>query len=156
MKAKKMMSQWIAIVAIMVGVLGVINVQARDGKREKKEFSKDDFLKKRNDFLIRELSLTSAEAESFLKLSKELTEKKFELHREAREKAKNLRSKASATDADYEAVIDTWVNNRVKEANLEKEYYNKFKRVLPMQKVRKLQEVDMKFIRNVMDKKRDK
>ena len=35
---------------------------------------------------------------------------------------------------------------------LEKEYYQKFKRVLPMHKVRKYQEVDMKFMRAMMDR----
>lgn len=114
-------------------------------------FSKEEFKKKRAEFLKRELDLTPTEAARFIPLSEELMEKKFELNRLAREKARAIRNKNNVSDAQYEAVVDTWINNRVKEALLEKEYYQKFKKVLPMFKVRKYQEVDMKFMRSMMD-----
>ena len=117
-----------------------------------KSFSKDNFEKQRAEYLKRELDLTPKEASKFLPLSDELMEKKFELNRDSREKARALRKKSNVSDAEYERVIDSWINNREKEAILEKEYYQKFKRVLPMRKVRKYQEVDMKFMRSMMDR----
>ncbi len=117
-----------------------------------KQFSKEEFKQKRATFLKQELSLTPTEAAQFIPLSEELMDKKFELNRESREKAQSIRNKSNVTDAEYEQVIDTWNNNRVKEATLEREYYQKFKKVLPMRKLRKYQEVDMKFMRSEMDK----
>lgn len=114
-------------------------------------FSKEQFKQKRAAFLKSELDLTPTEAAQFIPLSEELMEKKYELNRFAREKARAIRNRNNVSDAEYEVVIDTWINNRVKEALLEKEYYRKFKRVLPMYKLRKYQEVDMKFMRSVME-----
>ena len=118
----------------------------------KKRFSKDEFKQKRTEFLKRELDLSAQEAAKFIPLSEELMDKKFLLNKEAREEAQSLRGKSNVSDAEYEQVIDTWVNNRVKAAVLEKEYYQKFKRILPMRKLRKYQEVDMKFMRSVMNR----
>lgn len=113
-------------------------------------FSKEEFKQKRAAFLKQELDLTPAEAARFIPLSEELMEKKFELNRDAREKARAIRNRSNVSDTEYEQVVDAWINTRVKEALLEKEYYQKFKRVLPMHKVRKYQEVDMKFMRAMM------
>jgi Spy/CpxP family protein refolding chaperone len=115
-------------------------------------FSKEEFKQQRAAFLKQELDLTPAEAARFIPLSEELMEKKFELNREAREKARTIRNRSNVSDAEYEQVVDAWINSRVKEALLEREYYQKFKRVLPMRKVRKYQEVDMKFMRAMMQR----
>lgn len=117
-----------------------------------KTFSKEDFQRQRAEYLKRELDLTPTEAAKFIPLSEELMQKKFELNRDSREKARAIRNQSNVSDAEYERVIDLWINNRVKEAMLEKQYYQKFKRVLPMHKVRKYQEVDMKFMRSMMDR----
>lgn len=125
--------------------LTAVNAQQR--------FSKEKFIQQRNQYLIQELNLTNEEAARFLPLCQELMEKKFALGLESRKKAHAIKVKGNVSDAEYESVIDTWINNRVKEALLEKEYYQKFKRVLPMQKLRKYQELDMKFMRQMMEKR---
>ena len=116
-------------------------------------FSKEDFKQKRAAFLKSELNLTPTEAARFLPLSEELMDKKFALNRDARKKARAIRDRNNVTNAEYEDVIDTWINCRVKEALLEKEYYQKFKQVLPMYKLRKYQEVDIKFMRSIMEQR---
>lgn len=131
------------LICILFSTLSVVAQQ---------RFSKEEFKQKRAAFLKQELDLTPSEAARFIPLSEELMEKKFELNRDAREKARAIRNRANVPDIEYERVVDAWINSRVKEALLEKEYYQKFKRVLPMNKVRKYQEVDMKFMRAIMDR----
>jgi len=131
------------LICILFSTLSVVAQQ---------RFSKEEFKQKRAAFLKQELDLTPSEAARFIPLSEELMEKKFELNRDAREKARAIRNRANVSDVEYEQVVDAWINSRVKEALLEKEYYQKFKRVLPMNKVRKYQEVDMKFMRTIMDR----
>ena len=69
-------------------------------------FSKEEFKQKRAAFLKQELDLTPAEAARFIPLSEELMEKKFELNREAREKARAIRNRSNVSDAEYEQVIE--------------------------------------------------
>jgi Spy/CpxP family protein refolding chaperone len=131
---------------ILIALFSCISVSAQQA------FSKEDFKQRRAAYLKKELDLTNEESARFIPLSEELMEKKFDLFREAREKSRAIRDRNNVSDEEYEKVIDAWVTSRLKEAFLEKEYYQKFKRVLPIRKVRKYQEVDMKFMRNLMDR----
>lgn len=52
----------------------------------------------------------------------------FEAGRECRKLSKDLKHNENATDADYLKVIDECVSVNIRQAQLEKEYYEKFKR----------------------------
>ncbi|WP_373776012.1 hypothetical protein [Porphyromonas loveana] len=101
----------------------------------------------RNTFFVMELELTQDEAKAFLPLYNELDTKRFELWRDIRHKRALLERKAELTDSDREMIINKSLDNKIAEARLEKEYYYKFKKVLPMQKVMALRAAERKFAR---------
>lgn len=125
-------------------------------QRGGKAFSVDDFKKNRAEFLKKELALTPEEFNKFIPLSEELMDKKFALNREMRQLTRKMRAQKEMSDKEIEKIIDLRLNNHIKEAQLEKSYFEKFKKVLPMKKVLKYFEADMKFAREVMDKNKNR
>jgi hypothetical protein len=104
------------------------------------------------------MGLTPEEAAAFIPLCNELQEKMFEAGRECRKLSKDLRHNQNATDADYLKVIDECVSVDMKQAQLEKEYYEKFKKILSPKKLYKYKRAEGKFAREFMrdgDKKEE-
>ena len=65
--------------------------------------------------------------------------------------------KDARTDADYQKVIDLGLEAKIKEAALQKEYYQKFGKVLSAEKVLKYHRAEKKFMqRAVRHHKREK
>ena len=106
-----------------------------------------EFMNQRNSFFAMELELTRDEAKAFLPLYNELDTKRFELWKDVRHKRALLERKAELTDSDMEMIINKSLDNKIAEARLEKEYYYKFKKVLPMYKVMALRAAERKFAR---------
>ncbi|MEG1749355.1 MAG: hypothetical protein RRZ65_07130 [Tannerellaceae bacterium] len=61
-----------------------------------------------------------------------------------------MKSKKQATDAEYLKAIDACLEVRINEAQLEKEYYEKFKKILSPEKLYKYRRADYKFAREFM------
>lgn len=126
----------------------MLNVQGQDNKK----FDIERFKKERIDFLIKEIGLTNQESKVFIPLCDELMSKKFELNREIRRKGREVRQKGTrATAADYESLNDQTMDNKIKEAQLDKEYYQKFKTVLSPEKIYKYQRAESKFMRRTVN-----
>lgn len=116
----------------------------------RRSFDKESFLKKRNAFITAELALTQEEAANFIPLMGELQQKKVEVGRKCRKLTREMRNKQNPTDAEYLEVIDECLAAGVKEAELDKEYYEKFKKILPPKKLYKYREADHKFMHDFM------
>ncbi|WP_052073433.1 hypothetical protein [Porphyromonas gulae] len=108
---------------------------------------KKEFMNQRNSFFILELELTREEADAFLPLYNELDTKRYDLWKDVRQKRALMERKPELTDSDMELIINKSLDNKIAEARLEKEYYYKFKRVLPMRKVMALRAAERKFAR---------
>lgn len=129
---------------------------AQDGKQKGKHFDKEAFLAKRNAYITAEVGLTPEEAEQFIPLCNELRQKMFEVGRECRKFSKQVRKQEKVTEADYTKLIDDCLEVRIKEAQLEKEYYEKFKKILSSEKLYKYREAEIKFARNFMKSEGDR
>lgn len=131
--------------------ISLLSTQAQNrhgGNQGQRKFDKEAFVKKRTDFFTKELELTNEEVKNFIPLFNEFMEKKFEISREAR-RARN-KIKTSNTDATYKAAMDAFLDSKIKEAELQKEYYQKFQKVLPIKKVFKLSSVEVDFMQKVI------
>lgn len=126
------------------------------GEKQHRNFDREAFLAKKNAFITAEMGLTPEEAASFIPLCNELQEKMFEVGRECRKLSKDLKSNRIANDADYLKVIDECVNVNMKRAQLEKEYYEKFKKVLPPKKLYKYKRAESKFVQQFMKERGDR
>lgn len=142
------------LLVIFLLSFGLISVNGQDKKTEENKRDRiERYKEKKAEFLKKELQLTDAEAAAFIPLVNELMDKKYEAYRSARMNIKSMRDKTEKTEADYKRSIDGMLDSQIKEAELQKEYYQKFMKVLPIEKVYKYHEAEMKFMKSSMDKK---
>ncbi|MCM1028292.1 MAG: Spy/CpxP family protein refolding chaperone [Pseudoflavonifractor sp.] len=105
-----------------------------------------------NDFIAREIGLTDKQRADFLPLYNKMRSETFEASRAARAKAKAVRDKAdSATDADYDAATQAYLDFRSREAKIIQEYYKKFSHILSKKQLFKLDGAERKFDRMLMN-----
>lgn len=122
---------------------------AQEGKQHH-NFDREAFQAKRNAYITAEVGLTPEEAALFIPLCNELQVKKFEVGHECRKLSKELKRNSDATDADYTKTIDTCVEVDLKQAQLEKDYYERFKKILSPKKLYKYKRAELKFARDFM------
>jgi hypothetical protein len=114
---------------------------------ERLAFNREDFLVRRNAFITAEIKLTAEEARRFIPLENEFRLKLFEIGRDCRRLTRESQDKKTMSDAEYRKLIDCYLETRQKEAQLEKEFYEKFNKILRPEKLYKSQQADAKFSR---------
>lgn len=105
-----------------------------------------DFEKRKMEYIKKEAGLTDAEASKYFPLSNELTQKKFELHRQHREKVQRIKDNSNISDEEYRKLMENDVDIRLKEASLDKEYAPKFEKVLTPEKLFRAQQAERDFM----------
>ncbi|MDR3267956.1 MAG: hypothetical protein LBT83_02670 [Tannerella sp.] len=143
------MKQHLFITCIAVMLSGHF-VTAQEQKDDAQKFDKQAFQAKRNAYITAEIGLTADEAAEFIPLDNELKQKQFEAGQECRKLIRISRSQETLSDAACLKLIDCSIETRIKEAQLEKEYYEKFKHILSPVKLYKYQEADFKFMKEFM------
>jgi hypothetical protein len=122
----------------------------QEAKKDQRKMDRQAFQAKRNAYITAEIGLTADEAAEFIPLDNELKQKLFEAGRECRKLTRESLEKENVPDATYLKLIDCNLDSRIKALQLEKEYYEKFKQILPPQKLYKYQHADMKFMKEFM------
>ena len=141
------------IIAIIASVLISMSLNAQKNDRK---FDVEKHRKEQADFFTKELGLTEKEQKEFIPLMHEYVGARFELNREVRNAGRELRKKQNRESKDYQKVIDLMLDQKIKEAQLQKEYFKKFGTVLPAEKVFRYQAAEMKFMERVVkDHKRE-
>jgi Spy/CpxP family protein refolding chaperone len=127
----------------------------RDDDRKKEKFEK--FKAERTEFISKAMNLTEEEKKDFWPLCDELQMKKFELNKPLREEIHKIlkarKADQTVTEADYKKVMELSAQIKVKEAQLEQEYYTKFLKVITAEKLFLYQRAEQQFGKNVMEKR---
>ena len=111
---------------------------------------------RRNAYITAEAGLTADEAAAFIPLENELQRRKMEVGRECRKLARKNRSHQGLTDRERRELSDCLTETRLKEAQLEKEYIERFKKILSVEKLSKYQQAEAEFLRKFLqNRKRD-
>lgn len=109
-------------------------------------------------FLTNKLNLTAKEAQLFWPLFNEYSQK-MEIHRKAKKSEfDEIKSKnATPSDKEISAFMEEVFSTKQKELDLQKEYYTKYTKILPMKKVALLYQAENQFkkelLRIIKDKK---
>jgi len=115
----------------------------------------ENFKARREVYITKEVNLTADEASVFWPLCNELMEKKFELNRDNRREMRAIytaiRNGEKVSEADYNKVITINADIKIKEAELDKEYLIRMRKVLPAEKVFKYQRAEQRFAREMID-----
>ena len=121
-----------------------------------KKMNMADFEKRKWEYVKEKAGLTQQEAQQYFPLSNELTLKKFELNRKPRVKVEQMReNNRNMSDNEYRQILDTNVEIKMKEAELDKEYSEKFSKVLSAEKLFRAQQAEKTFIQNEVNKFRE-
>lgn len=106
-------------------------------------------------FITKELSLSSKEAQLFWPVYNEYQDK-LEALRTARRKENKKHTPDTMTDQEAEQFIENETDFKVNEANLQKQYYTRFKQSLPVKKVALLIKAEEDFKRELLKQLKDK
>lgn len=134
-------------------ILSSLSISAQQEKYHKL-FNRKEFVEKRNAYIIATVGLTPEEAAKFIPLCNELEEKKFELGKQCRKLFDEIRNKENPTEAEYETAINCRLETEIKEAQLKKEYFEKFKKILSAEKLFKYQSAERTFTLKFMENHR--
>lgn len=108
------------------------------------QFSAAEYWNQQKAFFTEKAQLTEDEAAAFFPLYNELQQKKRELNRDIRRVMRELAGAQSSEEQSLKA-IDAQAETNIKIAELEKEYLQKFKQVLPASKILKVQNAEEQF-----------
>ena len=110
-----------------------------------RSFDRETFVAKRNAFIAEKVSLTTEEAAVFIPLDNELLHKKFEIGRECRRIERELRDKKDKPDDDCKKLLKCREEVKEKRDRLDREYLEKFKKILSAEQILKYQSADREF-----------
>lgn len=108
-------------------------------------------------FISTKLELTAKEAQLFWPLYNEFQQKMEKLRKSKKSDFDDIKSKIeSGTDKELTAYMDEVFSTRQKELDLQKEYYEKYAKVVSLKKVALLYQAENQFKRELLKKIKEK
>lgn len=122
-----------------------------------RDFNREEAKTLKVGIYTRVLELTTKEAEVFWPVYNE-QEAKLETIREEQDEIRRELEKnfSEYSDKEIEERVDRMVELKQKEAEIHAEYYEKFKKVLPIKKVALMHRAEMMYKRALLEKMRDR
>ena len=108
-------------------------------------FDREAFIAKRNAFITEKVGLTAEEEAIFIPLDNELMHKKFEIGSDCRRVERQLRNKKDKSEAECQKLLKCREEVKEKRDQLDKEYSEKFKKILSAERILKYQSADREF-----------
>lgn len=143
------MNKIIITTFVALSVLLSATAYGQEGRGHGK-FDKASFLARKNAYITAEVGLTPDEAAQFIPLCNELWQKTADAGKECRKLNRQMRTKSNPTDTEYTEVVDICLNARIRGVELEKEYFEKFKKILSPEKLYKYKEAEHRFMGDFM------
>ena len=148
------MKKTFLLTCIVTVLFSIVNLSAQGQQQGNRQIMSNDFWERRNTFIKSAVGLTANEASIFIPLENEFKQKQLEIGRECRNLERESLNKQKMTDDEYLKLIDCYLDNRIKEAQIEKEYFEKFKNVVKPDKLQKYREADARFSRELVNMRR--
>lgn len=117
----------------------------RGPAQQRQYFSPEEYRERQQKFLTEKSGLTEDECAKFFPIYFELQQKKNEINANSRQTIANRRNSGPLTDEDCTKLIDNLADANIKIAQLEKEYLEKFKKVVPASKLLRIQIAEKQF-----------
>ena len=113
----------------------------------------EQFKAEKRAYLIKEIGLTPAEEKQFFPLYEELQSKKFQLNRKVRGEMKRIaHSTMPVSENEYAASAAAINDLPLQEALLEKEYFEKFKKILSPKKMFLYKRAEALFAKKIIER----
>lgn len=118
-------------------------------QKQGKSCSEEEFKAKKQAYLAEQAELTEEEAAKFFPIYFELQALKKEINKQAWKKGKTGKD-PQTTEAEYEAILNAFIDSEVRNCELDKEYLKKYQTVLSNKKIYKVLHAEIKFNRNML------
>ena len=134
-------------IALFSTMIATAQHQGRPG--EGRHFSPEEFQNKQRAYITEKAGLTPEEADAFFPLYFELQGKKFEIERNARKDIKMQRGERM-TEEQCSELVYKMADAKIEIAKIEKEYIEKYLKVLSACKIQRVQHAENSFQRDLM------
>ena len=145
------MKKILTTLTIALALIGTATAQEHRGPGERKHFSPEEFQAKQRAHITEKAELTPEEADKFFPLYFELQKKRFEMEREAR-KSLNFKPGKEMTDEQCRKYIYNMADVKIDIAKLEKEYIEKYLKIISPCKLNRIEFAEKTFQRELMKK----
>lgn len=135
----------ITIAILMVSCLSLFSLKGQESG-----FDVEKHRKERADFFIKELNLTEKEQKEFIPLMQEYFYSRYKLNKQVRDAGRELKEKKEKTDQQCQLLINLIVSTKIEEAQLQKEYYQKFGKVLSPEQILRYHKAEMDFMQKAV------
>ncbi|NDV65304.1 hypothetical protein [Bacteroides sp. 224] len=135
------------LILLFILTAGISAAIARDGLNQ--HLSPEEFRAKQQAFITEKADLTKNEAAKFFPVYFELQDKKKALNDKAW-KWINKGKDEKTTDEQYDDIMQKVYDARIKSDELDKEYYQRFKKILSPKKIYLVQRAEMRFHRELV------
>ena len=139
------------LILVLLMIIGITTVSAQENQKDRPHFSPEEFKAKQQAYITEKAELTAEEAEAFFPLFFELQKQKFDLERNARKDFKKSRNEKMTEDECRNFVYNI-ADAKIEIAKLEREYVDKYLKVLSPCKLRRVQHAEGSFQRDLMKK----
>lgn len=129
--------------------LTAATAQEQKPVREKRQFSHEEFQAKQRNYITEKAQLTKEEADAFFPIFFELQKKKFDIERNARKGVKRERGE-KMTEEQCREFVYNMADARIEVAKLEREYADKYLKVVSACKLQRIQHAEWSFQRDLM------
>lgn len=151
-KSSKQMKPIVWILAICLALIGGYGSLQAQSERHP---SREQIAQAKRTFLVEQLQLTQAESTALMPILEELDEQRFKLWQELRRMSQRIhRGDSTLSDDELRLHLDRLLDNRVREAELERIYYKKCCNILSPRKVALLEHLNRRFARHYFKKGR--
>ena len=137
------------ILASLLLFITTMTAGAQENNNRKPHLSPEEFQAKQRAYITEKAELSPEEAEAFFPLFFELQKKKFDLERSARKDFKRQRG-VQMTEEECRNYVYKMADTKIEIAKLERKYTDKYLKVLPACKVRRVQHAEASFQRHLM------
>ncbi|MBP3668168.1 MAG: hypothetical protein J6J26_01145 [Bacteroides sp.] len=117
--------------------------------QKKGKYTKEEFRAKKQAYMTEKAGLTEEEAENFFPLYFELQNKKKESNKAIWKKA-SKGMKQETPESEYKEIIDDFFESQQQNLDMEKEYIEKYRKVLSDKKIYMIYWAEIKFNRNML------
>jgi adenylyl- and sulfurtransferase ThiI len=133
------------------------SAMAQHGKGEGRGRMHKEIKAQKISYITQKLELTPEEAQLFWPVYNELEKKKDALRKEGRVLFHKIRNGLdSIPESELVQISDDMIAYRIKDAQLNKEYHEKFKKILPIKKVLELYHTEKQFQSMLLRKIKEK
>lgn len=143
------------LIVLMLVFLSFGSVISLAAGRSEQRLTKEEFRAKQQAFITEKAGLSEDEAEKFFPLYFELQDEKKQLNDKAWKLMRQGR-KDNVSEEQYEEILEGVYDARIASDELEKSYFEKFRKILSCKQIYEVQQAEMRFHREWLKNMRGK